>query len=384
MSPDKYKAELATEQLKHAGKCIYHLTKNHPTSNCFIKKECEKLLANCKPQTSNGASGTQTSQGQLHHLMEEQIEEEVVGVDDVADSLLESSCNDTNEADLYYFAHISNHYLHLVKSRDSPGTHHQMDYPIIANSEANFHMFKNLAFFYSMIPTMGHVILGDGQTKLSIQGIGSIKWIIDDHELMIDNVHYVPDLSESIYSLLQHIKQPGHGIQSSYETGLYIKFPSFQTTAVVGSDDIYLDAVPSTSKPTPPTDLFSSSTTSSPVLTCGDTCSSFPESLLCSTSVSKDDNNLLKSLRRYYNETKTKRQLSSNVPAGFHQANNLQQMYQEFLPPPQKGRSSPLLAPPSDFSATTSSPSATETIAIDRLSEHTSTNKSVPSHVPIL
>jgi hypothetical protein len=244
MNPTKYKAELEAEQLKYASKCVYHLTKNHQTPNCYIKKECEKLVANKKSNVPTPGSSTSASQGQLHHLTEEQVEEETFD-DDVADSLLDQSCNDTNEEDLYYFARVSNHYLHLVKSTAPLVVpHHEMEYPIIADSGANFHMFKDLAFFTSLNPATGFVILGDGQTKLPIQGIGSIKCKIEDQDLVVHNVRFVPDLSESIYSLLQHIKQPQHGIHSSYETGLYIKFPTFQTKVIVGRDDIYLDAVP--------------------------------------------------------------------------------------------------------------------------------------------
>jgi hypothetical protein len=119
-----------------------------------------------------------------------------------------------------------------------------MAYPIIADSGANYHMFKEIEFFDSLTPTTGNVILGDGKTSLSIQGIGTVKMKIEEHELCIDNVRYVPDLAESIYSLFLHIKCPHHGLQSSFEDGLKIIFPEFTTSAILGKDDIYLDAVP--------------------------------------------------------------------------------------------------------------------------------------------
>jgi hypothetical protein len=43
-----------------------------------------------------------------------------------------------------------------------------MAYPIIADSGANYHMFKEIEFFDSLTPTTGNVILGDGKTSLSI------------------------------------------------------------------------------------------------------------------------------------------------------------------------------------------------------------------------
>jgi hypothetical protein len=68
--------------------------------------------------------------------------------------------------------------------------------------------------------------------------------MIGPNTLIIDNVRYVPDLAESIYSLFLHIKQQQHGIQSSFDDGLHLKFPTFTTKTIVGSMDIYLDAVP--------------------------------------------------------------------------------------------------------------------------------------------
>ncbi len=82
---------------------------------------------------------------------------------------------------------------------------HKMKYPIIANNGANFHMFKDIEFFETLSPASGHVILGDGTTKLAIQGIGTIKCKLGDNILSVDGVRYVLTLSESIYSLFLHI-----------------------------------------------------------------------------------------------------------------------------------------------------------------------------------
>jgi hypothetical protein len=97
-----------------------------------------------------------------------------------------------------------------------------MEFPIIADSGANYHMFRELEFFETLTPAKGKVILGDGTTILDILGIGIVQCIIDNKTLQIDNVRYVPALAESIYSLFLHIKQPYHGLQSSPETGLKI------------------------------------------------------------------------------------------------------------------------------------------------------------------
>jgi len=115
-----------------------------------------------------------------------------------------------------------------------------MKYPVIADSGANFYVFKEKAFFESILPAREQVLLGDGKTSLSIQGIGSVKWYIDGHLLMIDNVCYVPDLSELIYRFFLHIQQPHHGIHSSFEGGLIIQFPDFETKALIGNNDVSL------------------------------------------------------------------------------------------------------------------------------------------------
>jgi hypothetical protein len=52
---------------------------------------------------------------------------------------------------LLYFARVTNHYLHLVKACTSgyPSSRHAMKYPIIVDSGANYHMFKEKEFFES-------------------------------------------------------------------------------------------------------------------------------------------------------------------------------------------------------------------------------------------
>ncbi len=104
---------MEAEQEKHAGKFLYHLTKSHPTCDCYIKKECEKLLAARKTNGSNVSSTSSSrANGQLWNITEE-IDEEIV-VDEIPDTIPESY--DTNKDDLFYFMHIKNHYRHLVKS----------------------------------------------------------------------------------------------------------------------------------------------------------------------------------------------------------------------------------------------------------------------------
>lgn len=71
-------------------------------------------------------------------------------------------------------------------------------------------MFKHKEFFTSILPATGRVILGDGQTSIPINGVGTVRCYIGTNEVIIPNVRYVPDISESIYSLFLHIKLMNH------------------------------------------------------------------------------------------------------------------------------------------------------------------------------
>jgi hypothetical protein len=192
MNPSKFKNAIETEQRKHSGKCIYHLSDTHQTSNCNVKKECDKLLS--EKQVSNS---TTSSTGQLRHITEESFED-AVEPDDCGDNDHDVLCNDTNEDSLQYFAKVSNHYLRLVRNTDS-SPRHSMQFPIIADSGANFHMFCDSAFFDSIKPMSGKAILGDGKTALEIKGVGTIRLQFGDNVITIEDVRYVPTLAESIY-----------------------------------------------------------------------------------------------------------------------------------------------------------------------------------------
>jgi hypothetical protein len=321
MNPEKFAKELEAEQCKHPGKCIYHLSKTHPTIQCDVKKECEKLLL-AQKSSGNNQSTSQASQGQLRHITEEVFQEE--DVEESEDVSSEEIHNDTNEAVLNYFTCVTKHYLRLVKSTPDITTRHLMCFLIIADSGANFHMFKDKEFFTSITPATGNVILGDGRTKLTIQGIGTILLKFGEHVMQIDNVCYVPDLSESIYSLFLHVRTPHHGLQSSFETGLYINFPDFQTKAIISSDDIYLDALPAR------VDLSDHQSESSFGLASDSpTCKHITQLSDPITIESKKDNNLLINLRQYYDEVKTKRQLNLEIPAGFRHQNTLQRQIRD-------------------------------------------------------
>jgi hypothetical protein len=111
LNPTKYRKEIDAEQAKHPNKCIYHLSKTHPTEMCTVKKECDAMIAAQK--SANVASSTQVSTGRLRHITDENFEDALT--EDVVDTVVEHEDNDTNKAELIYFARLTNHYLHLVK-----------------------------------------------------------------------------------------------------------------------------------------------------------------------------------------------------------------------------------------------------------------------------
>jgi hypothetical protein len=163
-------------------------------------------------------------------------------------------------------------------------------------------MFKEKEFFVNIRPTKGTVLLGDGKTSINIEGIGTVKCLIDGHLTTLHNVRYIPGLGEAIYSLFLHIKTPDHGLETTTDQGLYIKIPGFQTKAIIGSTDIYLNAVPcSVNSSNPallPSDMSSGGTTQP------DTITAFQSNIQKET---KKLDNILYQLCKYYATTKTKR-----------------------------------------------------------------------------
>jgi len=326
MNPTRFCQEIKAEQLKFPGKCIYHLSSTHPTDSCNIKKEYEKILQSKKSSPTGTSSGsTGTTSGQLRHLTED-VFEDAVDADDTADAI--ELGNDTNESDLLYFAHVSNHYLRLVKSDTSTNSElsrHPTKFPIIIDSGANFHMFKERGFFKFLTPATGKIILGDGKTSIPILGVGTVECLIGNNSLVIENVRYAPALSVSVYSLFVHTQLPGHGVYSSFEEGLFLTFPSFKTKAIIGDNDIYLDALP-----------LSMST----MIDCQVPFQDEQHRTACRNMKQFQENilqeqehldNILHHLQLYYQSVTTKCRLNLEVPAGFRRSSvhtqNMQHYY---------------------------------------------------------
>jgi len=257
---------------------IFHLSKSHATENCYLKKECDKNKSQTKDSIGKSSAQSGSGVGQLRHVTEEFYE------DAVSTDLVEETQDESNDRDQ--------------------------------------------AFFVNMTPATGRVLLGDGKTALNIQGVGTVDCTIDGHDLILDNARNIPDLSESIYSLFLHIKFPGHSLNSSFENGLHIGSPDFETKALVGEHDTYIEALPKF--PTAMNDH--PSINSSQLL---DTPSSICRNLKEFQSQLQDEttylDNLLQELRHYYETVKARRQLNLEVPAGFRKVSDHNKLLRDHL-----------------------------------------------------
>jgi hypothetical protein len=110
---------------------------------------------------------------------------------------------------------------------------------------------------------------------------------------------------------------------------MFIIFPNFQMKAILGTDDVYLDAAPVQSTIHHHLDLANINSSIDSNITTNEFCT-------------KRADNLLKTLRQYYKEIKTKRQLSLDVPAGFCKSSNLQQNSRTLTPPRKSSKTADL------------------------------------------
>jgi len=111
----------------------------------------------------------------------------------------------------------------------------------IVDSAAFPHMMNQSDMFTSLLPWEGqatHVTLADGTSHAKIEGHGSIDIKIGSHSTTIDNVLYVPTLSDPLFSAKQHASTPGNyvHIQDNIAT---LAFNSFIVDLPITSE-IYL------------------------------------------------------------------------------------------------------------------------------------------------
>ena len=72
----------------------------------------------------SGSQSSSSSSSQLRHITEEKIEEAVDESNVVSDD--QDTTNDTSDQVLHYFAHVTNHYLCLVKGNPKLNSQHDI------------------------------------------------------------------------------------------------------------------------------------------------------------------------------------------------------------------------------------------------------------------
>jgi len=216
--------------------------------------------------------------------------------------------------------------------------------------------------------------LGDGKTIIPIQGVGTVQCYINDHLVTLHDVRYVPALGESIYSLFIHIKTAGHGLESSYDDGLFITFPSFKTKAIIGATDIYLDIKPITSDQQS-CDSVTSNLSNDILLSSAD----LPPYLNVHHENLAQDK-LLPELRCYYHTIKTKRQLKVDVPASFCQLTSAQRLITPKTPPRKSSKDQELSSLTLSLSLASSVTSDENTVIKSYLTPQESTLTSTLHH----
>jgi len=88
-------------------------------------------------------------------------------------------------------------------------------------------MFPDYTTFISYRHLHNKVVtLGDG-SPLPILGMGTAKFSINKHVILIRNALHVPGLLAPLYSLCQHCLMPGCGFFSHYDCGAFLLVPSF-------------------------------------------------------------------------------------------------------------------------------------------------------------
>jgi ribosomal protein S15P/S13E len=174
-----------------------------------------------------------------------------------------------------------------------------------------------------------------------------------------------------------HIQSPGHAVHSSFTDGLSIIFPDFESKALIGSDDIYLDA-------TPFQDTASISSSTDPVISSGDEfCRHITQFQNDVTIESSKVDNLLNHLRQHNKDIKTRRQLNLEVPAGFRQENRLQRTIKDamlyhlsqedsdIVPIPEQSMDLPTMTgEPTHDESSVSTSSTTTTVITNNTSTH--------------
>ena len=109
-------------------------------------------------------------------------------------------------------------------------------------------MFQSKQFFTDLQPwnhpTNTHVTLADGVTKAPIQGIGTIRALLNQsHTIELHNVLYVPSLTSNLFSVKEFVRYNGT-LTLAENNSFTIAFPTFIIIVPI-QDEITLSITPS-------------------------------------------------------------------------------------------------------------------------------------------
>jgi len=151
-----------------------------------------------------------------------------------------------------YSSDTVNHYLNLAQPNSSLTTPEtakcnnikaqtKNTVTFILDSAAYPHMCTIKDAFTTFTPESKYkeVTLADGTSSIKVKGSGNIKCKINNKETTIEDVLFVPELQNSLFSITQHIEKQGHYVHLE-NNATTIAFPTFTHTIPTKSKEVQM------------------------------------------------------------------------------------------------------------------------------------------------
>jgi hypothetical protein len=134
----------------------------------------------------------------------------------------------------------------LLKARSSKTTNDAVESYICVDSGASRDLFPDRSYFsdYKDISDKGHYVVVADNSRIPIQGIGTVRCSLAGHEVLFRKVYHVPALNAPLFSIRTHRRRgPGCSLVADH-TGSWLTFPGF-ILDVDDTDDFLLPIRPS-------------------------------------------------------------------------------------------------------------------------------------------
>ena len=251
-------------------KCLWH-NSTHPFTSCRImnnlflrypQQKCYKVhkIDNWQPykdqdfhplegipprptsnkSTSNQPSARHTTLPNTDDVPVPTTDDPLNNLAETSDSFLNCNINHSNNAVNNYRIQCKSVTLNntndstLSAKTNKPTT-------FIVDSAAYPHMMNDKDMFSSLKPwnnTITHVTLADGVSQAKIEGVGTIHIRTGKHTTQLQNVLFVPSLSDPLFSAKHHVSTPGNYIHIENENAT-IAFENFIIDIPI-QNEIYL------------------------------------------------------------------------------------------------------------------------------------------------